>query len=240
MVAFKTPRAVMAALMGIPVLAFQANAAVLFQDTFEAGYLDSRWSGASRIGSDAAIFTHFNGRQNNSYVQLNLSAVPPPAAQIDSPTNGGGSSGTGAGSVYWQYTLTFDFYAFDSWDGSVTTYGPDYFRVSVNNDVLFNHTFSNQPGCPQTFREPDIGRYNMGGSTAAWDSIYRDISIPFTVASGSTIAIRWADGGLQTMTDESWAIDNVRVTYALVPGPASSALLAGAGLLGTRRRRAAN
>jgi len=56
---------------------------------------------------------------------------------------------------------------------------------------------------------PTLGGQNFGWS--GWnDSIYRGISIPF-VASSTTTSIRFYDGGLQGLSDESWGIDNVGV-----------------------------
>jgi membrane-associated phospholipid phosphatase len=59
-------------------------------------------------------------------------------------------------------------------------------------------------------RVVNSGTENLGAGTAN-DSVYRDVTVSFT-ADGSTAAIRFADGGLEAMNDESWGIDNVRVT----------------------------
>ncbi|MGB3654095.1 MAG: CARDB domain-containing protein, partial [Rivularia sp. (in: cyanobacteria)] len=110
------------------------------------------------------------------------------------------------------YGLEFDFYAIDSWEGNDTPTRPDYLNIFVDNTQVFQETFSNFSDIPQTYnRQPDIGGVNNNLGFSSWDdSIYRKIPITFT-AIGSTTQIRFADGGLQGLSDESWGIDNVRV-----------------------------
>ncbi len=50
---------------------------------------------------------------------------------------------TGLG-VHDSLRLEFDLYLFSSWDGSNTTYGPDFF--SLAGDVSFSETFANHHG----------------------------------------------------------------------------------------------
>jgi subtilase family serine protease len=100
------------------------------------------------------------------------------------------------------YRLEFDFYAIDSWDGA--SYDYDEFNIFVDNNQVFNQTFPNE-----SFRSPDQSDSNLGFS--GWpDRIYRRIPLVFT-ATGTTTQIRFADGGLQGFSDESWGIDNVKV-----------------------------
>jgi uncharacterized protein (TIGR03382 family) len=135
------------------------------------------------------------------------------------------------------YTVTFDFYCIDSWDGDNILHGTDHFRVSANGQVILDETFANQDGATQSFRAPDVGPVELGFNTNFRDSIYRRISRDFTVPMGEQIRLTWADGGLQGMNDESWGIDNVDVTYRVVPAPGVAGVaLAGLSLLGRRRR----
>ena len=60
-----------------------------------------------------------------------------------------------------------------------------------------------------------IGTHPLLGSDN--EAIYRDLTIPFT-ATGNTVAIRFADGGLEGLFSESWGIDNVQVVLASDPG----------------------
>ncbi len=206
---------------------------LLYRNTFESGALGSEWSTNSRVNTEARpIFTKFNGRYSTGYTQLTLPALP--ALRPPTPPPGGSSGGSGA--QWYELTLAFDFYCLDSWDGDVG-FGPDHFRVIANNEQIFRHTFSNQPGCPDNFPgTPDItGQYAFNDR---WiDSVYRGITRTFEVSGGNNIVIRWHDEGLQGMTDESWGIDNVNITYRVVPAPATAMLGALGGCVGLRRRR---
>ncbi len=53
------------------------------------------------------------------------------------------------------------------------------------------------------------GSRNLGFNSYA-DAVYRTVTVSF-VADAATAAIRWADGGLQGASDESWGLDNVIV-----------------------------
>ncbi len=59
----------------------------------------------------------------------------------------------------------------------------------------------------------DLG---FAGGTSRQDAIYRDVEIPFTT-SATTAEITFADLGLQSVGDESWGIDNVRVARSAAP-----------------------
>ncbi|MEY2842731.1 MAG: hypothetical protein RI920_768, partial [Pseudomonadota bacterium] len=54
------------------------------------------------------------------------------------------------------------------------------------------------------------GSRNLGASTSYVDAVYRNVSLSFTAGS-TTAAVRFADGGLTGLSDESWGIDNVVV-----------------------------
>jgi hypothetical protein len=208
-----------------------AQSVTLYSNTFEARELGSMWSLGTHLSDYTRTFTTFNGQYSSGSTTLTLGAAARPA---------GASSALS--SPYNQYTLTFDFYALDSWDGSSSSYGPDRFKVLVNDVTLFDNTFSNHVGGTQTFRAPDVGGSNLGYGT--WnDAIYRNISLTFRDPGTSTIRILFKDGGLQGVNDESWGIDNVRVSYVrvtpptVVPAPSAGLVLAGgAGLLSRRRR----
>ncbi len=53
------------------------------------------------------------------------------------------------------------------------------------------------------------GSANLGFGGNA-DAVYRNVTVSFT-PSASTASVRFADGGLQGLADESWGIDNVLV-----------------------------
>jgi hypothetical protein len=73
---------------------------IVFQDSFEGG-AKANWS-SNTTSSDLPLLTQYSGRFDNASQTLNL-------------------SGLTAGQ---SYTLSFDFYAFDSWDGSVVPVAP--------------------------------------------------------------------------------------------------------------------
>jgi hypothetical protein len=196
-----------------------------YQNTFDARELGTVWSTNTRLSIAGSPLTTFNGNYSNSFTRLTLPAAGRPTNVAGTPL------------LFNLYTVTFDLYLFDSWDGNEPVYGVDRFKVLVNASEKFNETFSNHVGGSQSFRSPDVSGSNLG--VAGWrDSIYRGVSVTFADPGTSTLAIQWQDGGLQGVSDESWGIDNVKVTYQVVPSPGpASCLLAGLGLLAGRRRR---
>ena len=118
----------------------------------------------------------------------------------------------------------------DTWDGSGTGAAPDIFNVTVDGTPVFAETFTNvnqagflqgyQPTVPAADLTPGSARFVDRGfaqvatvGDAAYDMSVepRLQAIPHT---GSTLTIRWfgSGGGLEPVTNESWAIDNVKVT----------------------------
>jgi hypothetical protein len=213
-----------------------AMADTFYTNDFETGPLGPEWSSNSVLDA-APAFTRYNGRYSGGYTELTLAQ----------PSANGGSNGvvTPPDGSTRLYHLSFDFFAIDSWDGNATTnnfgapVGPDWFDVLINNSVEMHETFSNIEGRTQTFRTPDAGRSMMGYNTNFTDAIYRNITMDFTVAEGSPIVIRWTDLGLQGLVDESWGIDNVSLSYSMVPTPGTLGLAGAAGIGLLRRRRAA-
>ena len=112
----------------------------------------------------------------------------------------------------------------DSWDGTSTTAGPDYFNLTVDGMTVFREAFDNIGGGASQSYVPAPGE-QLGSPARAYrgfnaqhvDSAY-DMSlepllqhIPHT-ADSVTIEI-YADGaGWQGGTDESWGIDNLSIS----------------------------
>jgi len=139
------------------------------------------------------------------------------------------------------YTVQFDFYAIDSWDGDGANNGPDRFEVLANGVPIFSETVANTHTYQSLGLEPSGGRRHLGFSSTYMDSIYRDITLDFEVSpTAPKVIVSFRGVGLQSLTDESWGIDNVSVSYEYRPIPAPGGLAAigvGLGLAGRRRRR---
>jgi hypothetical protein len=149
--------------------------------------------------------------------------------------------------------------------------GRDHWRFAVDGNSLFDETFSNGnpkgqsytgPGTPEHCAEhtdPDgpayaalsgaAECYSLGysfndipnGTDEAMDSVYNFI---FNVAhTGDSLELAFAASGLQSLADESWGLDDVRVSVTAVPVPAALPLLLGGlsvlGVVAGRRRRVA-
>lgn len=201
-------------LLALPlILPVAAHADVIYSNDFQSGAPGPNWSSNAAVAS-LSPFTSYLGRYT---MDESITLTVP------------GSANAAGGPL----ALTFDFYALDSWDGHNATFGPDWFRVYVNDTLLFDETVSNQ-GPAHTIREPDIGPIQLGYGTAL-DSIYRDLVVLFDAPAGSQIKIKFQGHVMQGIPDESWGIDNIRVST--VPGPGPAALLALGGLIAARRRR---
>lgn len=175
-----------------------AAATVPYQTDFEKG-IGSEWSLPIVNDAQPSVFSVFSGRFNNTPQTLTLTNLVP------------GQS----------YTIGFDFYALDSWDGNGQN---DTFLVRVNGQNAFSYTFGNYnaepPSVAQSFpRGPDEGRAQYGVGPSYVDAIYRNIEVTFT-ASNATTLISFVGSGVDgDLNDESWGIDNISVvTSASITG----------------------
>lgn len=175
----------------------------------------------------------FLGQFGNDAVSLNLSGL----GQHDS------------------LLLEFDLYLIRSWDGSSAgtayDYGNDTFKVDLaGGPVLLEETFSNGNPAGQSFGPQAINPYHTGASETYslgyvfYDGIQQNEQVMDSVYHLSFLFAHQADQasfnfsgyGLQSLDDESWGLDNVRVS--VVPEPGVAPLL-GVGLaaLAWRARR---
>ncbi len=175
-----------------------------------------------------------------------------PSLDLGGAVNGGGSNGGEPPSdvpLFTQgtYALTFDLLLFDSWDADYEGYGPDSFRVDINGETVFNELLE-MHWLPNNFRMPDELPTQNAYNQAWQDQIYRDITLQFEVADATDHFDFEFIGTLsQSMNDESWGIDNIRIdaidpvaplSVPSVPTPASITLLgAGLGLMASKRKR---
>ena len=156
-------------------------------------------------------------------------------------------------------SIDFLFAAIDSLDGTGNFPSGDYFKVTLDGTQIFRESFANAvPGQVQSYVSPagvELARHVdlgfSGPGSFYTDSAYHlgaDPSFQNIAHSGATAVFTFAiEGqGVQDLNDESWAMDQLRVSTdgntAPVPEPQTWALLlAGLGVLGAlARRRSAN
>lgn len=140
-------------------------------------------------------------------------------------------------------TLEFLFAAIDSLDGTGVFPAGDFFKIVFDGVTLFSESFANAlPSQIQSYVPPpgvelarrvDLGFGGPGGFFT--DSAYNlgaDPRFANFAHTGSTVRIDFFmfGEGLQSLADESWAMDNLRVAVttigASVPEPGTLLLLA--------------
>ncbi len=104
----------------------------IFADSFEGG-AKPQWNISTTDNSAPGVFSQFSGRFNSATQTLNL-------------------SGLTAGL---SYTLKFDLYVLDSWQGLANS---DFFDVTVDGQTLFHEALSNRQS------ESAVQTYNGSGS----------------------------------------------------------------------------
>jgi hypothetical protein len=159
------------------------GAGVPYQTNFENG-AGAEWTLSATDNSESILYSHFLGRFGNGGTMLTLTNLVP------------GQS----------YTLGFDFYPIDSWDGGTS----DYFNVGVNGSQLFHYSFINYSGSQSYPYSPDEGRDYLGFTQGYADSIYRNVEVSFT-ASNALTEIMFYGQNLEALDNESWGIDNLSV-----------------------------
>lgn len=129
-------------------------------------------------------------------------------------------------------SLDFLFAAIDSLDGTGAFPQGDFFRVSVDGNPIFRESFANatpqqiqsyvSPPGVELARRIDLGFSGPGSyytDSAYWlggDALFANIG-----HTGSTLTLEFViEGpGIQPLDDESWGIDNLRISIDTVVNP---------------------
>jgi hypothetical protein len=229
-----------------------ANAILIYSNDFQTG-AGSEWSskqisttpkgGRSFLGEFGNRYNADGSLSSHDIVNLSLGALP----------------------VHNRATLSFDLFLMRSWDGEAQNYshdgdsngsyfGKDYFNVLANGSTLLHETFSNGNTAGQSFGNGDsmsgsVEHYTLGYDFVYWDtaqeknvtcpnldSVYH-FDLSFMDSSSNLALSFFGDKSMQDILDESWGLDNVRVSVTPVPEPSTTLLvvIGGASMLAFRR-----
>lgn len=248
---------VMFATMGAVV--FSASSAlastVVFLEDFSSGSASSAFGGVTTVVDADGYKGESTFADNFLFNATGLAPGAPPAATTLS------LSGLAAHTTL---TIMFDLAMIDSWDGVSGAHAPDFFNLSLDGFEIFEISVDNAEGRHNGFAFDSIpgtatqtvdeggyfGTTDFGCCGGAFFDYDRGFAVSVTTAHSASSAqfSFFADGaGYHSAfgaPDESWAIDNVKITtnapMAPVPVPAALPLLASVfamlGFLGWRRR----
>ncbi|MCK4850229.1 MAG: choice-of-anchor C family protein [Phycisphaerae bacterium] len=143
----------------------------------------------------------FLGQFCNDTVQLSLNNLPP----------------------HVKVTVSFDLFIIRKWDGNYRQYGPDYWDLSVTDGATLLHTtFSNSKNYqayPDVHADgnypPHTGADEINTLGYKWrgkptDSVYK-LSFTFSHTE-NRLQLNFSASGLERLPNESWGLDNVKVT----------------------------
>ncbi len=166
-----------------------------FEDTLDPL---TEWSDDAREVTPVAE-REFLGRHSNGTLTFTLNALPDHGV----------------------ITMSFDLFIIGSWEGNLSSSGPDVWGVTVDGgNTLLQTTFSHEGGStqayPGTFPEARYARREGANETNTLgydrDSVYM---LKYTfLHSGETLVVDFVGLGLEGVADESWGLDNVWVWAA--------------------------
>lgn len=209
---FKSMKSVLIAvtIFGLPSLVFGD---LITSEDFETGA--TGWSNNTTTNG-GSTFTNFLGRFSNTQSASKTYTL----------------SGTQTA-----VTIEFDFYEIDSWDAGQN----DTFYVSINGDVVISDTYQHKvDDSGKTFVTSTLfGNGTENIAFSGWSDQGFHYSYTFYTTETS-LTLCFSSSLTQGTSDESWGIDNVKITdnVSAVPVP-SSVLLGLVGLAPVIRRRRA-
>lgn len=207
------------ATLGVDATAPAANVASVCSDPGDNGWCRSTFH----------LPRFFYNESGNTVYETTFSSTPGSEWSLTERVNLAGNSilgNLGPGGVtlslsslppHSNLTIETDLYIQESWDGSPPAKGPDVWRLSVDGGpTLLDTTFSNKiinndqcypSSCPAT------NNAGTGALGVPYPSPRRDVyRLSYTFAhTGSDVTFRFFSGQSQLESDESWALDNVRV-----------------------------
>ncbi len=184
-------------------------AAQVYTNNFETS-VGTEWS-INRAEVTPVGNRRFLGQFGNDTVSLSLANLPPHS----------------------QVSVAFDLYVIRTWDGNgpAAEFGPDVFEARAENGpsltrtTFTNHSYLRQaypsefPGGDNTPRNGAVENNTLGYTFTGipFSSVYRiDKAIAHT---GGALKLNFSASGLEGLDNESWGLDNVRVTIDCPPPP---------------------
>ena len=180
---------------------------LVYDEGFEGGGALAEWSPAT---TDTAPATgdRFLGQFTNDTAQLTLADLP----------------------AHTEVVVSFDLYVLKTMDGNgeisseEPDLGPDFWSLTADGSTLLRTTFSGYcglqsypqnvlavyGGCAGASATNTLGFQAYGDPDLAFDAVY---PLSFRVPhSGETLTLRFQGSDMQPVEDESWGLDNVRVS----------------------------
>lgn len=142
---------------------------------------------------------------------------------------------------HYAISISFLLAFIDSWDSIDGAPAPDWFNLDIDGTNVLRITSANASGSV-TYAGNQIF-FGQAGWSSVWPDRAFDMGneplIQFVPHTASTLTLRfYASGaGYQSGLDESWAIDNLKVTVH-IPSPGPAGLLFAGAFIAARRSRA--